>query len=119
MVAAAAPLVRRFDEAEPYEQDEPGEAMFNWLIKLGELPGLAVGRVRLKGPIHKTPATHDGWDQAYLVIRGSGTIHLAGSSRRIDGPTVVLIPRGTHHSIELTAGESIEYAFINQYFTKP
>jgi len=111
------PLVRKFDDALPYQQPEPGDARFSWLIGQGEFPGVTCGRVRLKGPIHKTPATHTGWDQAYLVIRGSGTVHLAGKPHRVEGPTVILIPRGTHHSVELAAGEELEYAFFNQYFT--
>jgi mannose-6-phosphate isomerase-like protein (cupin superfamily) len=109
------PFVRTFDQAKPYEQKEPGDARFNWLIEKDELPGMCVGRVRLKGPIHKTPGAHDTWDQAYLIISGSGTIHLAGQSHRVNGPTIVVIPRNTWHSVELAAGESLEYAFINQY----
>ena len=109
------PLVRPFDQAPAYQQDEPGDARFNWLIQKNEIPGLCVGRVRLRGPIHKTPAAHDTFHQAYLVIAGQGTIHVGQASYTIDGPTVIVIPKNTRHSVQLQAGQSIEYAFINQY----
>ena len=110
-----APMIRNFEDAEPYEQEEPGNARFNWLIKQGEFPGISSGRVRLAGPIHKTPATHTEWDQAYFILAGSATIHLGNRSVKVNDPTVVLIPRGTHHSVELSEGESVEYIFVNQY----
>jgi len=108
-------LIRKFTDAEAYEQDEPGEARFNWLIKDDEFPGIKSGRVRLIGPIHKTPATHIEWDQAYFILSGRAIIHLAGQSMSISEPAVVLIPRGTHHSVEVGANEEIEYLFVNQY----
>ena len=109
------PLVRPFADAPAYEQKEPGDARFNWLIQKDEIPGLCVGRVRLKGPIHKTPAAHEEFHQTYLVLAGQGTIHVGSASHAIDGPTVVVIPKNTQHSVELKAGQEIEYAFINQY----
>lgn len=111
------PLIRKFEEAEPYEQDEPGEAKFNWLIKEGEFPGISSGRVRLKGPIHKTPATHDTWDQAYIILKGRAIVHLEDKKLPVIDQSIVLIPRGTYHSVEVKAGEEIEYVFINQYFS--
>ena len=111
------PFTRTFDEAEAYIQQEPGEAQFNWLLKKEELPGLCIGRVRLKGPIHKTPASHDGWDQVYVILSGGGTVHLAGESIPVQARTVVTIPRETHHSVELKDGEEIEYIYINRYLS--
>ena len=61
------PFIRTFDEAEPYPQEEDGEACFNRLLHLGEIPGLCMGRVRLKGPMHKKAASHTDWDQSVRV----------------------------------------------------
>lgn len=109
------PLVRTFEEAKAYEQNEPGDARFNWLIEQGEVAGLCVGRVRLKGPIHKTPTAHELCDQAYIVLSGQGTIHLGDAHHAITEPGVIVIPRHTMHSVELKEGQQIEYLFINQY----
>ena len=115
MTHTPSAFIRPFDQAEPYEQDEPGDARFSWLLKRNELPGLAIGRVRLTGPIHKTPAAHGEWEQVYLILKGTATVHLPDSRHRVEAPSVVVIPRHTLHSVELTANETLEYAFINQY----
>jgi len=109
------PAIIPFSQAEPYEQKEPGDATFGWLLKKDRVPGLQSGLVKLRGPIHKTPAAHEEFHQVYMVMNGTATIHLGGQSRRVSGPTVVIIPKGTRHSVELRAGEAIEYVFINQW----
>ena len=109
------PLVRSFQDGQPYHQEEPGDASFRWLLKQDEIPGISMGLVKLKGPIHKTPAAHSDFDQAYLVQSGSGLIRLGNDARRVDGPTVVVIPKNTIHSVELTDKEELCYVFVNQY----
>ena len=108
-------VIRTFDQCEPYTQDEPGSASFRWAVKKDEVPGLQIGLVHLEGPIHKTPAAHEDFEQVYVIHAGAGTIHLGDQHRRIDGPTIVIIPRNTIHSIELKLGERMEYAFVNQW----
>lgn len=107
------PLIRRFADAEPYDQPEPGDAAFAWLLKRGELGQLQIGHVRLTGPIHKTPAIHQAFDQVYLVLRGRAVVHVGDDDIAIDGQTVVTIPHDTHHSIEVAAGDEVEYVFVN------
>ena len=112
------PLVRRFEDAEPYEQSEPGLARFSWLLKLDEeggVPGLCMGRVQLQGPIRKTPAAHADWDQVYLILKGSGTIHLGSEQHEVNSNAVVVIPRNTNHWVEVRQGDSLEYVYINRY----
>lgn len=118
MSSKAQPLFRTFAQAKPYEQNEPGEAKFNWLIEKNELPGMCVGRVRLVGPIHKTPTAHEELEQAYIILSGSGTIHLGDQHHHVSEPGVVIIPKNTLHSVELTQGQSLEYLFINQYLAE-
>ena len=115
MSVEASAVIRAFDQCEPYTQDEPGKASFRWAVKKNEVPGLQIGLVNLEGPIYKTPAAHEDFDQVYVVYAGSGIIHLGDRHQRVDGSTVVIIPRNTMHSIELKQGEKMEYAFINQH----
>ena len=82
---------------------------------MDEVPGLQIGLVHLEGPIHKTPGAHEDFDQVYVIYAGSGMIHLGDLHQRVDGPTVVIIPRNTVHSIELQQGENMAYTFINQH----
>ena len=109
------PTIRPFSEAEPYQQDEPGIATFARLMKKDEVPGLEMGHVSLEGPIHKTPAAHEQWQQVYLIFCGCGTIHLGDESRKVTAPTMVVIPSNTRHSVQLDAGEKMQYVFVNQY----
>ena len=109
------PRVLSFEQAPAYTQPEPGDARFNWLLPKDEIPGLCIGRVRLRGPIHKTPAKHAEFHQVYVVLQGQCTIHLDGQSHLVSEPSIVVIPKNTMHSVELTAGQSVEYAFVNQF----
>jgi mannose-6-phosphate isomerase-like protein (cupin superfamily) len=109
------PFVRPFLAADEYQQDEPGDATFRSLLKKDEIPGLQIGLVTLDGPMHKTPGTHDEFHQVYLILSGSATVHVGGKSHRVDGPTVVVIPKHTNHSIEVGPDEKVQYAFVNQW----
>ncbi|HTL52568.1 MAG TPA: AraC family ligand binding domain-containing protein [Planctomycetota bacterium] len=110
-----APFVRPMANWIPYTQPEPPGAAFVQVLNKDEVPDLALGRVTLTGPIHKTPATHTDCEQIYLILAGEGTIHLAGRQQAIDGPGVVVIPRHTLHSMEVAKGHTLTYYFINQY----
>jgi len=117
MVRRLFPQVRVFNECDPYEQNEPGTASFRWILKNNEIPDLCMGLVTMEGPIHKTPGTHEDWDQVYLVFCGSATIHLDDKAHRVTGPSAVIIPRGVLHSVELKPGEKIQYVYVNRWKT--
>ena len=117
MSQSPEPMVKAFADCEPYTQDEPPGASFKWLLKKDQVPGLCMGLVTLEGPIHKTPAAHEEWEQVYVIHSGTGTLHMAGKDYRIAGPSIVVIPKNTMHSMELKAGEKMQYAFVNQYLT--
>lgn len=110
------PKIIPFAQAERYEQEEPGAAVFRWLLKKDEIEDLCIGLVTLTGPIHKTPAEHSAWDQIYLIFAGQGTIHLGDRLQQVTGPAIIVIPRDTWHSVQLQTNETITYAFINKYF---
>jgi mannose-6-phosphate isomerase-like protein (cupin superfamily) len=109
------PTIRPLNEAEPYEQEEPGEAWFRRLMSRDEIPGMAMGHVHLKGPIHKTPGAHDDFHQTYFIYEGSATIHLADRAQAVEAPTLVMIPRNTTHSVQVAEGKQLRYVFVNQY----
>jgi len=108
-------FIRAFADAKPYTQDEPGEATFNFLLEKDEVPGLQMGLVKLQGPIHKTPAAHETWEQVYLILEGTATIHLAEQTQRVETQSVVVIPKNSMHSVEVLEGESVRYVYVNQY----
>ncbi len=115
MSRSLIPFIRSLREAEPYEQEEPGEASFHDLMKRDEIPGLQVGHVELKGPIHKTPGAHDAWHQAYFIYEGAGIVHLGDETRQVEAPALVSIPKHTNHSVEVPDGGVMRYIYINQW----
>ena len=117
MTPKTQPQIRPFSQCPSYEQDEPGEACFRWILQQDEFPDLCSALVCLKGPIHKTPAVHD-WDQMYLIFSGTATIHLGGKSQRVTEPSAVIIPAGTLHSVDLQSGEQVQYVYVNRYLNR-
>jgi len=95
-----------------HPEDAPGLS-FRKVLPEGIIADVDMGLVTAEGPTHKFPGAHD-WDQAYLVFRGTGYIHLGGKKLRIDRPGIVLIPRGTEHSVEVDAGVTMQYVYVNR-----
>lgn len=114
MSSSLKPEVRPFSSLESYEQEEPGIASFHWVLKENEIPQTCIGHVSLEGPIHKTPGVHEEFDQVYVVLSGTGTVHLEDRSIKITEPSAIIIPSNTKHSMELRAGEKIQYVFFNK-----
>jgi mannose-6-phosphate isomerase-like protein (cupin superfamily) len=79
----------------------------------GIVPKVDMGLVTAVGPTHKHPGVHDDFDQCYLIFRGTGAIHLDGRRVRIDRPGIVVIPHGIEHSMEVDAGQTMQYVYVN------
>jgi mannose-6-phosphate isomerase-like protein (cupin superfamily) len=112
-MALPTPSFTPFDLCDPYAQEDAPGLSFRKVLPEGLIPDLDMGLVTAEGPTHKFPGTHE-WDQVYLVFRGTGYVHLAGERIRIDRPGVVIIPKGTEHSIEVEAGVTMQYVYANR-----
>jgi quercetin dioxygenase-like cupin family protein len=55
---------------------------------------------------------HDGYDETYYVLAGTGVIALGGSEHRLEPGAVVVIPRGTVHSLQADAGQTLEFVIF-------
>jgi len=104
---------RPFSQCAPYEQEDAPGLSFRKVLPEGEIADVDMGLVTAEGPTHKFPGTHE-WDQVYLVFRGTGAVHLGGQRLRIDEPGIVFIPKGTEHSIEVDAGVTMQYVYVNR-----
>ena len=105
---------RPFDETDAYTQDDAAGLAFRKILPEGVVPDLDMGLVTAVGPTHKWAGVHEDFDQCYLVFEGAGAIHLNGRRIRIDRPGIVVIPRGTEHSMEADAGQTMRYIYVNQ-----
>ena len=108
-----SPSFTPFDLCDPYTQEDAPGLSFRKVLPEGVVADVDMGLVTAEGPTHKFPGTHD-WDQVYLVFRGTGYVHLAGERIRIDRPGIVLIPKGTEHSMEVEAGVVMQYVYVNR-----
>jgi mannose-6-phosphate isomerase-like protein (cupin superfamily) len=110
-----AHYVKRFEETDQYEQQG---GVFHEILRRGLLADISMGWVRMTGPAKSAVGKHDKWEQAYLVFRGSGTLHLGNETFHLTDRMLAVIPRQVTHWIELAEGEEIEYVYINRYLER-
>ena|ERR1035437_7125464 len=61
-----------------------------------------------------TPTDHHStFDQLFFILNGTGMVTLGTESRPVKAAMLVLIPRGTQHSVHCTSDEGLEYLYIN------
>jgi mannose-6-phosphate isomerase-like protein (cupin superfamily) len=107
--------VERFEELPRYEQDSGANIAYQFVVTPGTLGLMSAGRVRAKGPTTKALDCHDGWDQIYLILKGTGTILLGRRRIPVRAGMVVRIPQRTVHGVRLKQGERIEYIYVNAF----
>lgn len=109
-------LVRKFTDCEFYR--EGGRNAYYKIIPQGTMGNVAAGYVVVEGP-ETTPANaHTDWEQAYLVVGGSGTLYLDGAPQRVEAGMVARIPLETEHYVEVAEGERLEYIYVNRFLEK-
>jgi mannose-6-phosphate isomerase-like protein (cupin superfamily) len=108
------PYYKPFEECESYTQEDAEGLSFRKILPEGVIRDVDMGFVTARGPTHKFPGTHQEFDQVYLIFSGKGHVHLGGRRIRINRPGVVVIPRGTEHSMEVDAGEVMQYVYVNR-----
>lgn len=55
--------------------------------------------------------SHEEAEQAYVVVRGSGTMSVAGDTQSVSEGDLILVPPATEHSINNDGSE--EFAFLS------
>lgn len=71
---------------------------------LGGVSNVHVVRVTAGSP-HK----HEGYDETYYVLAGTGTIVLNGKRHGLRPGAVAVVPRGTVHSLRADEGQVLEF----------
>ena len=91
-------LVRRLTEA-PVE--EWHRLRTRVLMDAGELGSrnLSVTWLELPSGAEQTLRSHEEAEQVYVVIRGTGTMSVAGDTQRVAEGDLILVPPATDHSI--------------------
>jgi mannose-6-phosphate isomerase-like protein (cupin superfamily) len=91
-------LVRRLDEA-PVE--EWHRLRSHVLMDAGELGSRNLSVTWLEIPIGTEQAlrSHEEGEQVYVVVRGAGTMSVAGDTQPVGEGDLILVPPATDHSI--------------------
>ena len=91
-------LVRRFDEA---AVEEWHRLRAHVLMDAGELGSrnLSVTWVTLPAGASQTLRSQEEAEQAYVVVRGSGAMSVAGDTQLVAEGDMILVPPATEHSL--------------------
>jgi mannose-6-phosphate isomerase-like protein (cupin superfamily) len=91
-------LVRRLSEA-PVEEFH--RLRSHVLMDAGELGARNVSVTWLEVPsgAEQTLRSHEEAEQVYVVVRGAGSMSVAGDTQRVEEGDLILVPPATDHSI--------------------
>jgi mannose-6-phosphate isomerase-like protein (cupin superfamily) len=91
-------LVRRLSEA---AVEEWHRLRTHVLMDAGELGArnLSVTWLVLPGGAEQRLRSHEEAEQAYVVVRGSGTMSVAGDTQSVSEGDLILVPPATEHSV--------------------
>lgn len=91
-------LVRRLEDA-PVE--EWHRLRTHVLMDAGELGArhLSVTWLSLPAGAEQTLRSHEEAEQAYVVVRGAGTMSVAGDTQQVGEGDLILVPPATDHSV--------------------
>lgn len=73
----------------------------------GEITGLTVETLGLKGPVKKDFPADDSTYFLLLPLEGNGIVHTAGRNTGVTGNSMVRIPYNRAYAIEVTAGREL------------
>ncbi|MEN6496456.1 MAG: cupin domain-containing protein [Thermoguttaceae bacterium] len=59
-----------------------------------------------------TPHVHQGYDEAYFVLSGTGTITLDQEVHPLRPGSVAIIPAGVPHSLEADPGQELKFVIF-------
>jgi mannose-6-phosphate isomerase-like protein (cupin superfamily) len=103
-------LVRRLEDA-PVE--EWHRLRTHVLMDAGELGSrnLSVTWLSLPAGAEQTLSSQQESEQAYVVVRGAGTMSVAGDTQQVGEGDLILVPPATEHSVA-NHGEG-EFSFVS------
>jgi mannose-6-phosphate isomerase-like protein (cupin superfamily) len=104
-------LVRRLEDA-PVE--EWHRLSTHVLMDAGELGSrnLSVTWLSLPAGAEQTLGSHQEAEQAYVVVRGAGTMSVAGDTQQVGEGDLILVPPATEHSVANDGGADFSFVSI-------
>lgn len=68
---------------------------------------LSVTWLAIPGGAQQTLRTDEASEQAYVVVRGSGTMSVAGDTQEVTEGDLILVPPATEHSVSNEGSEEL------------
>lgn len=97
------PIVRHRDQTEPLD------CPFGHVQRIVTGGEGGVANVHVVRVTQGTPHVHDGYDEVYYVLSGTGTITLGEETHPLRPGAVTVIPAGVPHSLVAEHGETLEF----------
>lgn len=99
-------LVRRLSEA---HVEEWHKLRSHVLLDAGELGARNMSVTWLEVPAGAEQAlrSHEEAEQVYVVVRGAGTMSVAGDTQRVEEGDLIMVPPATDHAIANDEGEEL------------
>lgn len=91
-------LVRRLSEA---PAEEWHRLRYRALMDAGQLGArnMSVTWLEIPAGAEQTLRSDEGGEQVYVVVRGAGTMSVAGDTQDVDEGDLILVPPATDHSV--------------------
>lgn len=99
-------LVRRLAEA---STEEWHRLRYHALMDAGELGArnMSVTWLEIPAGAEQTLRSDEEAEQVYIVVRGAGTMSVAGDTQGVGEGDLILVPPATDHSIANDGGEAL------------
>jgi mannose-6-phosphate isomerase-like protein (cupin superfamily) len=97
------PIVRHRDQTEPID------CPFGQVQRVVTGGDGGVANVHVVRVTQGTPHVHEGYDEVYYVLSGTGTITLGDETHPLWPGTVAVIPAGVPHSLAADDGDTLEF----------
>lgn len=99
-------LVRRLSEA---PAEEWHRLRYHALMDAGQLGARNMSVTWLEIPVgaEQTLRSDEGGEQVYVVVRGAGTMSVAGDTQDVGEGDLILVPPATDHSIANNGDEAL------------
>ena len=100
------PIVRHRDETEPLD------CPFGHVQRIVTGGQGGIANVHVVNITKGTPHLHEGYDEVYYIIAGTGTIMLGHETYPLRPGSVAVIPAGVMHSLKASAGSELEFVIF-------
>lgn len=99
-------LVRRLSEV---PAEEWHRVRYHALMDAGQLGArnMSVTWLEVPAGVEQTLRSDEGAEQVYVVVRGAGTMSVAGDTQEVGEGDLILVPPATDHSIANDGGEAL------------